>query len=69
MRVKFEGYSNGVLEWSDCPYTTTNSEMSHWHFACRNGTSVQDIANEIYGKGRERYDLKEGKGCRYWVSE
>ena len=66
MRAKFEGYSNGVLEWSDCPY---NSEISHLDFSCRNGTSVQDIANEIYGKGRERYDLKEGKGCRYWVSE
>ena len=69
MRAEFEGYDNGLLEWSDCPYTQTNSAIKHWDFACRADTTVQDIAGTIYGKGRERYDLKGGKGCRYWVLE
>jgi hypothetical protein len=69
MRAEFEGYNNGLLEWSDCPYTETNSAIDHWDFVCKPGTSVQDIANIIYEKGRERYDLKGGKGCRYWVLE
>jgi hypothetical protein len=28
-------------------------------------TKVRDVADCIYQNGREKYDLKEGSGCRY----
>jgi hypothetical protein len=30
-------------------------------------TKVRDVADCIYQNGREKYDLKEGSGCRYWM--
>lgn len=67
MRAQYEGYDNGLLEWSDCPYTDSNSNISHWDFPCSTNTRVRDIAAVIYSKCRENYDLKGGKGCRWWM--
>jgi hypothetical protein len=67
MRAESEGYNNGLLEWSDCGYVQSNSNISHWDYQCKANTKVQDIAKVIYDKGRERYDLVGGKGCRYWM--
>ncbi len=67
MRAEYEDYDNGLLEWSDCPYTESNSNIQYWDFPCRSNTRLQDIASILYNLGRERYDLKGGKGCRYWM--
>lgn len=67
MRAEFEGYNNGLLEWSECPYVVTNSSIDHSDFSCKENTRVRDIAAVIYSKNRERYDLKGGKGCRWWM--
>jgi hypothetical protein len=67
MRAKFDHYNNGLLEWSDCGYVESNSDIAHWDYPCKPGTKVQDVAKLIYEKGRERYDLVGGKGCRFWM--
>ena len=67
MRAKYEGYNNGLLEWSDLGYTQSTSEIRHWDFDCTTNTKVRDVADCIYQNGREKYDLKEGSGCRYWM--
>ena len=67
MRAEHEGYNNGLLEWSDLGYTQSTSEIRHWDFACKPNTEVKDMANCIYDKGREKYDLTAGSGCRYWM--
>ena len=67
MRAEYEGYNNGHLEWSDCPYMQSNSNIHHWDYQCKGNTQVREIANALYSKGRERYDLQGGKGCRFWM--
>lgn len=67
MRAEFENYNGGLLEWSDCPYVQSNSNIRHWDYSCKSNTQVREIANAWYSKGRERYDLVGGKGCRYWM--
>ncbi|ETN45855.1 uncharacterized protein HMPREF1541_00036 [Cyphellophora europaea CBS 101466] len=67
MRAEYEGYNNGHLEWSDCPYMQSNSNIHHWDYQCKGNTQVREIANALYSKGRERYDLQGGKGCRFWI--
>ncbi|OAL23846.1 hypothetical protein AYO20_10866 [Fonsecaea nubica] len=59
MRAEYEGYDNGILEWSDCPYTESNSNISHWDFPCRASTRIRDIAAVIYVVIKDLSELKE----------
>lgn len=65
MRAKYEGYNNGLLEWSDLGYTQSTSEIRYWDFDCITNTKVRDIADYIYQNSYEKYNLKKGSGYYY----
>jgi hypothetical protein len=68
MAAEEYGETQGVLNWSIHNFLTSLSTLRYWDFPVNPGTAVWQMANLIYGLGRDDYDMSGGgSGCRYWV--